>query len=106
MMVKLTGILFPKLFWPTVRKNCSSDRGKLLKFENEGREAANLLRSQEKFIQTVKGQYNFWNRMLFLVVPEGFSNLNILEQLEFKMKKQLGLRNLQENIEKIVSNGS
>ena len=27
------GILLPKLFWPTVRKNCSSDREKLLKFE-------------------------------------------------------------------------
>jgi hypothetical protein len=26
------GILLPKLFWPTVRKNCSSDQKKLLKF--------------------------------------------------------------------------
>ena len=32
------GILLPKLFWPTVRKNCSSDREKLLKFEAESRE--------------------------------------------------------------------
>ena len=32
------GILLPKLFWPTVRKNCSSDREKLLNFEAEGRE--------------------------------------------------------------------
>ena len=32
------GILLPKLFWPTARKNCSSDREKLLKFEAEGRE--------------------------------------------------------------------
>ena len=30
------GILLPKLFWPTVRKHCSSDRKKLLKFETEG----------------------------------------------------------------------
>ena len=29
------GILLPKLFWPTVRKNCSTDREKLLKFEVE-----------------------------------------------------------------------
>ena len=29
------GILLPKLFWPTVRKNCSSDREKVLKFEAE-----------------------------------------------------------------------
>ena len=29
------GILLPKLFWPTERKNCSSDQQKLLKFEAE-----------------------------------------------------------------------
>ena len=33
-----TGILLPKLFWPNVGKNCSSDREKLLKFKAEGRE--------------------------------------------------------------------
>ena len=54
------GILLPKLFWPTVRKNCSSDREKLLKLEAEGREFAKILRSLEQFIQTVKGQNNFW----------------------------------------------
>ena len=44
---KTNGILLPKLFWPTVRKKCSSDR----EF---------FLRSLEQFIQTVKGQNNFW----------------------------------------------
>ena len=34
----LNGILLPKLFWPTVRKNCSIDREKKLKFEAEGQE--------------------------------------------------------------------
>ena len=49
-----TGIYLPKLFWPTtVRKNCSSDREKLLKFKAEGREFAKCLRSLEQFIQTV-----------------------------------------------------
>ena len=52
-------ILLPKLLKPTVRKNCSSDREKLLKFKAEG-ELANFSRSLEKFIQTVKGQDNFW----------------------------------------------
>ena len=33
-------ILFPKLFWPTVRENCSSDRENLLKFKAE---AENLI---------------------------------------------------------------
>ena len=53
------GILFPKVFWPSVRKNCSSDLEKLLKFEAEGREFAKILRSIKQFIQTVKGQNNF-----------------------------------------------
>ena len=51
-----------------MRKKCSSDQGKLLKFEAEGHEFAKILRSLEQFIQTVKGQNNFWkhgNRMLF-----------------------------------------
>ena len=50
------GILLPKLFWPTVRKNCSSDGEKLLNFKA----FAKFLRSLEQFIQTVKGQNNFW----------------------------------------------
>ena len=33
---------------------------KLLKFDAEGREFANFLRSLEQFIQTVNGQKNFW----------------------------------------------
>ena len=30
------GIFLPKLFWSAVRKNCSSDQEKHLKFEAEG----------------------------------------------------------------------
>ena len=39
-----------------MRKNCSTDREKLLKFEAEGREFENFLRSLEQFIQAVKVQ--------------------------------------------------
>ena len=53
------GILLPKLSWPTVRKNCYSDREKRLKFEAEGREFTKILRSLEQLIQAVKGQNNF-----------------------------------------------
>ena len=42
------GILLPKLFGPTVRKTF------------EIREFENFLRSLEQFVQTVKGQNNFW----------------------------------------------
>ena len=82
------GILLPKLLWPTVRKNCSSDRKKLLKFEAEGLEFAKNLRSLEQFVQTVKDQ----------MVTECFFNLfleflrsNKLEQLEFKLEKNIGI---------------
>ena len=51
---------YQKLFLTTVRKNCSSNGEKLLKFEAEGLEFAKFLRSLEQFIQTVKGQNNFW----------------------------------------------
>ena len=53
------GILLPKLFWRTVRKKCSSDWEKLLKFKAEGPEFANILRSPEQFVQKVKGQNKF-----------------------------------------------
>ena len=53
------GILLPKLFCPTLRKNNSTDREKLLKFEAERREFAKKIRSLEQFIQTVKGQNNY-----------------------------------------------
>ena len=49
---------FPKLFGPSVGKNCSSDREKLLKCKAEGREFAIFLSLLEKNIQTVKGQNN------------------------------------------------
>ena len=43
-----------------MRKNCSSDQEKLLKFEAEGgREFAKILISLEQFVQIVKGQNNF-----------------------------------------------
>ena len=55
-----TGILLPKLFWPTVRKKCSTDWEKLLEFEAEGQEFEKIWRSLEQFIGAVKGQNHFW----------------------------------------------
>ena len=43
-----------------MRKICSGDRKKLVKFEVEGREFVKYLRSLEQLIQTVKGPNNFW----------------------------------------------
>ena len=63
---KNNGILLPKLFWPTVRKNYSSDWEKLLKFEAEGRGFAKFWRSLEQliwWIRTIKIKIgkNYWD---------------------------------------------
>ena len=60
------GILFSKLFWPSVRK--TSDRETKLKFEAEGRKSANFLRN-------VKAQNNLEGRMLFKLFHGCFSDL-------------------------------
>ena len=46
-------------------------------FEAEGWEFAKFLRSLEQFIQTVKGQNNFWLQNAFQLVPVGFSSMVI-----------------------------
>ena len=43
-----------------MRKISSNDQEKFLKLEAESREFAKFLRSLEQFVQTVKGQNNFW----------------------------------------------
>ena len=62
---KRNGIFLPKWFRPIARKNCLRDCEKNLKFEAEEQEFSKYLRSLEQFIQPVKGQINFHNRMLF-----------------------------------------
>ena len=65
---KEIGILLLKLFWPTVRKNCSSDREKLLKFEAEGREFA-------KIFEITRTIYSNSERSEQFLVTECFFNL-------------------------------
>ena len=74
------GIFLPKLFWPTVRKNCSSDREKVLEFGDEGREFAKFLILLEQFIQTVKAQSNFWSQNAFSTCSWRFLISSKLEQ--------------------------
>ena len=52
------------LFWPTVRKKCSSGWNIFLKFKADGREFRKKLRSLERFIQTVKGQKKFYGNIM------------------------------------------
>ena len=95
------GVLFRKLFWCTVKKNCHTDGEKFLKLKAEGREFAKFLRLLEQFICTEKGQYNFWNRMRFKTCFWRFLTYNTLKQLYFNLKKKLlGFRTLHEKLEK------
>ena len=52
-----------------------------MKFESEGRELAKFLRSLEQFIQTVKGQNNFWQQNAFLTCSWRFLISYRLERL-------------------------
>ena len=63
-------------------KNCSSDREKLSKFEDEDWEFADFLRSLEQFIQTVKG-HNNWKILLgFRNLQEKLENVNFFTTSE------------------------
>ena len=71
-----------------MRKKCSSDREKLLKFKAEGREFAKFLRSLEQFIRTVKGSEEFFKQNAFSTCSWRFLTFDKLEQLEFKLEKK------------------
>ena len=49
-----------------MRKKCSSDQEKLLRFEAENWELPNILKSLEQVIQTVNTQNNFLQQNAFL----------------------------------------
>ena len=87
---KCNGILFPKNFWPTVRKNCYNDPEKLLKLEAEGQEFAKVLRSLKQFIRIVKGLNNFCKHYFIFFWSWRFFNSNTLEQ--FKCEKIIGIQ--------------
>ena len=75
-----------------------------MKFQAEGQEFANFLRSLEQFIQTVKGQNNFWLQNAFLTCSWRFLKYNNLEQFKFKLEKIcLRFKNMQEKLQNILS---
>ena len=75
-----------------MRKSCSSDQEKLLKFPVEGREFANFLRLLERFSELVNVQYvQFLKQYAFFTCSWSFLRSNRLEQLEFKLAKIIGI---------------
>ena len=69
-----------------------------MEFEAEGREFAKIFEITKTFIQTVKGQKTFGNRMFFQLVLGGSSDL-----IHSNWKKYLGFRNLREKLENEIS---
>ena len=72
----------------------------VLKFKYVGQEFAKFLRSLEQFIQTVKGQNNFWQQNAFSTYSWSFLMSDEFKQLELKLEKILGFRNMREKLEK------
>ena len=75
-------ILFPKLFWPTVRKKMFYWLRKTLKFEAEG-----WAYFKKKKCSNSKRSVQFLKQNAFLTCSWRFLRPNILEQLEFKLEK-------------------
>ena len=57
----------------------------------------------KQFIQTVKGQNNFWQQNVFLTCSWRFFTSNKLEQLEFKFRKIIGSYKHAEKVRKRYS---
>ena len=88
---KSFGILLPKLFWPTVRKNCSSEFSKFLRSLEQfvclfvSRVGSNLCRMNQ--IRICRNNlFKQWRSEQFLVT-ECFSNL-FLEISQISKKKE------------------
>ena len=62
-----------------------------MKFEAEGQEFAKFFRLLEQFIQPLKGQTNFSNRMLFLTCFERFLWSNIIRTIRSQIGKNIGI---------------
>ena len=82
-------ILFPKFFWPTVRKNCSIDQEKL---KAEGREFAKILGLSFKTIYSnSERSLQFLKQNVFLTCSLRILRSNELEHLGFKLEKVIGI---------------
>ena len=62
--VQKHGILFPKLFWSTVRKKCSCDQEKPLELKAEGKKIAKFWDHKNNLFKQWKVRTIFGNRML------------------------------------------
>ena len=83
-----------------MRKNCSTDREKLLKFEAEGREFFKIFEITRTIYSNSERSKQFLVTECCLTCSGRFFMSDELEQLEFKLEKILGFGNMQEKLEK------
>ena len=85
------GILLTKLFLPTERKNWSSDREKL-EIRDWRLRICKLFEITRTIYSNSEGQNNFWWQNAFLTFSWRFLISNELEQLEFRLEKNVGIQ--------------
>ena len=72
---KSNGILFPKLFWPTVRKSCSSNREKKMTLRLKAENLQNSWDHQNNLFEQWKVRTSFETEGFFKLIPGGFLDL-------------------------------
>ena len=88
--------MLPKLFWPTVRKNCSSDREKLLKIPGWRPRISKIFEMTRIIYSNSERSEQFLVTECVLTCSWRFLTFNNLEQLEFILEKNIKFRNMQE----------
>ena len=81
------GILLPKLFWPTVRKNCSSDWEKTFEIRGWRLRICKTFKITRTIYSHSEMLVQFWKQNAFLTYSWRFLRSNILEQSRLKLEK-------------------
>ena len=75
---------------------------KNLKFKAEGKEFVKNFEITRTIYSNIERREQFLKQNAFLTYSWRFLRSNTLEQLEFQFEKSLGLRNIQEKLEKAI----
>ena len=85
------GILFPYLFWNSVRNDCSSDWYFFLKFEAETRSTCKIFEITRTIYSNSERPVQFLKQNAFLTCSWRFLRSNTLEELKLKLEKIIGI---------------
>ena len=85
------GILLPKLFWPTAKKNCSSDKENFFEIRGWRLRICKIFESTWTIYSNRESSEQILVTECFLTCSWRFLISNKLEQLEFKLEKIIGI---------------